>query len=133
LSVVDDEKLIRWALRKHMAGFGYEVLEAEDGQQALDVLDEEDVDLMLLDIRMPQKGGLEVLAHVTEHHSEIPVVLMTGFSSVEGAVDAMKRGAYDYLMKPFKSPRRFEHPRQGGDRLRQRRPLRGSRSARLPG
>jgi CheY-like chemotaxis protein len=51
--VVDDEKLIRWALRKHMAGFGYEVLEAEDGQQALDVLDEEDVDLMLLDIRMP--------------------------------------------------------------------------------
>jgi DNA-binding NtrC family response regulator len=42
-----------------------------------------------------------VLAHVTEHHSEIPVVLMTGFSSVEGAVDAMKRGAYDYLMKPF--------------------------------
>jgi DNA-binding NtrC family response regulator len=99
--VVDDEKLIRWALRKYLAGFGYEILEAEDGQQALDVLDEEYVDLMLLDIRMPQKDGLEVLAHVTEHYSEIPVVLMTAFSSVEGAVDAMKRGAFDYLMKPF--------------------------------
>jgi two-component system response regulator AtoC len=99
--VVDDEKLIRWALRKYLVGFDYEVLEAEDGQQALDVLDEEAVDLILLDIRMPQKGGLEVLAHVIEHYSEIPVVLMTAFSSVEGAVDAMKRGAFDYLMKPF--------------------------------
>jgi len=99
--VVDDEKLIRWALRKYLVGFGYEVLEAEDGQQALDLLDEEDADLMLLDIRMPEKGGLEVLSHVIEEHSEIPVVLMTAFSSVEGAVDAMKRGAFDYLMKPF--------------------------------
>jgi DNA-binding NtrC family response regulator len=99
--VVDDETLIRWALRKYLVGFGYEVLEAEDGQQALDVLDEESVDLMLLDVRMPQKDGLEVLAHVNEHYSEIPVVLMTAFSSVEGAVDAMKRGAFDYLMKPF--------------------------------
>jgi len=99
--IVDDEKLIRWALRKYLVGFDYEVLEAEDGQQALDVLDEEGADLMLLDIRMPQKDGLEVLAHATEHHSEIPVVLMTAFSSVEGAVDAMKRGAFDYLMKPF--------------------------------
>jgi two-component system response regulator AtoC len=99
--IVDDEKLIRWALRKYLVGFGYEVLEAEDGQQALDVLDEEGADLMLLDIRMPEKDGLEVLSHVIEHHSEIPVVLMTAFSSVEGAVDAMKRGAFDYLMKPF--------------------------------
>jgi DNA-binding NtrC family response regulator len=99
--VVDDEKLIRWSLRKNLVGFGYEVLEAEDGQRALEVLDEEGADLMLLDIRMPQKDGLEVLSHVTQHHSEIPVILMTAFSSVEGAVDAMKRGAFDYLMKPF--------------------------------
>jgi DNA-binding NtrC family response regulator len=99
--VVDDEKLIRWALRKYLVGFGYEVLEAEDGQHALDVLDEEDVDLMLLDVRMPQKDGLEVLAHVVEHYPEIPVILMTAFSSVEGAVDSMKKGAFDYLMKPF--------------------------------
>jgi DNA-binding NtrC family response regulator len=56
---------------------------------------------MLLDIRMPRKSGLEVLSHMAEHHPEIPVVLMTAFSSVEGAVDAMKRGAFDYLMKPF--------------------------------
>ena len=80
---------------------GYEVLEAEDGQQALEMLEDEGADLLLLDIRMPQKTGLEVLAHMAEQHPEIPVVLMTAFSSVEGAVDAMKRGAFDYLMKPF--------------------------------
>jgi DNA-binding NtrC family response regulator len=99
--VVDDEKLIRWSLRKNLADAGYEVVEAEDGQQALEALDRDVVDLMLLDVRMPKKDGLEVLAHMVEHNSEIPVVLMTAFSSVEGAVDAMKRGAFDYLVKPF--------------------------------
>ena len=99
--IVDDEKLIRWSLRKNLVAAGYEALEALDGQQALEMLEDEGADLMLLDIRMPQKDGLEVLAHATEHHSEIPVVLMTAFSSVEGAVDAIKRGAFDYLMKPF--------------------------------
>jgi two-component system response regulator AtoC len=99
--VVDDEKLIRWSLRKNLSATGYEVLEAVDGQQALEMLDGDGADLVLMDIRMPQKSGLEVLAHVTATHPEIPVVLMTAFSSVEGAVDAMKRGAFDYLMKPF--------------------------------
>ncbi len=99
--IVDDEKLIRWSLQKNLASEGYEVLEAEDGQQALEMLEDEGADLLLLDIRMPHKSGLEVLAHVVQHHPEIPVVLMTAFSSVEGAVDAMKRGAFDYLMKPF--------------------------------
>jgi len=99
--VVDDEKLIRWSLRKNLIREGYEVLEASDGQQAVDMLEDDGADLMLLDIRMPQKSGFEVLSYAVEHHPEIPVVLMTAFSSVEGAVDAMKRGAYDYLMKPF--------------------------------
>jgi len=99
--IADDEKLIRWALRKNLVGAGYEVLEAEDGQQALQMLEDEGADLLLLDIRMPEKSGLEVLAHIVEHQPEVPVVLMTAFSSVEGAVDAMKQGAFDYLMKPF--------------------------------
>ena len=99
--VADDEKLIRWSLRKNLVGAGYEVLEAGDGQQALEVLEDEGADLLLLDIRMPHKSGLEVLSHVVEQHPEVPVVLMTAFSSVEGAVDAMKRGAFDYLIKPF--------------------------------
>ncbi|MBW2495602.1 MAG: sigma-54-dependent Fis family transcriptional regulator [Deltaproteobacteria bacterium] len=99
--IVDDEKLIRWSLQKNLVHAGYEVLEAVDGQQALEMIEDEGADLMLLDVRMPRMSGLEVLAHTVEHHPEIPVVLMTAFSSVEGAVDAMKRGAFDYLMKPF--------------------------------
>jgi DNA-binding NtrC family response regulator len=99
--VVDDEMLIRWGLRKSLVRAGYQVLEAEDGDRALEVLEEEGVDLMLLDVRLPGKNGLEVLAHVRRHHAEVAVVLMTAFSSVEGAVDAMKQGAFDYLVKPF--------------------------------
>jgi len=99
--VIDDEKLIRWALRKNLSGAGYEVLEAEDGESALTILEEEGADLILLDVRLPKKSGLEVLEDVMKHHVQIPVILMTAFSSVEGAVDAMKRGAHDYLVKPF--------------------------------
>jgi DNA-binding NtrC family response regulator len=99
--VVDDEKLIRWSLRKNLVRSGYQVLEAENGDQALEVLDTEGADLMLLDVRMPGKNGLEVLEHVKRHYPEIAVVLMTAYSSVEGAVDAMKQGAFDYLVKPF--------------------------------
>jgi two-component system response regulator AtoC len=99
--VVDDEKLIRWSLRKNLARAGYQVLEAENGDRALEVLDDEGADLVLLDVRMPGSNGLEVLEHLRRHHSEIAVVLMTAYSSVEGAVDAMKKGAFDYLVKPF--------------------------------
>jgi DNA-binding NtrC family response regulator len=99
--VVDDEKLIRWSLRKNLVRAGYQVLEAEDGNRALEVLDEEGADLMLLDVRLPGKNGLEVLEHAKRHYPEIAVVLMTAYSSVEGAVDAMKQGAFDYLVKPF--------------------------------
>jgi two-component system response regulator AtoC len=99
--VVDDEKLIRWSLQKNLSRAGYDVLEAEDGVQALEVVAEEGADLVLLDIRMPRKDGIEVLEHLVEHHPEIPVILMTAYSSVEGAVDAMQRGAFNYLVKPF--------------------------------
>jgi len=99
--VVDDEKLIRWSLRKNLVRAGYEVLEAEDGNRALEVLDEEGADLVLLDVRMPGKDGLQVMEYVKRHYPEIAVVLMTAYSSVEGAVDAMKQGAFDYLVKPF--------------------------------
>ena len=99
--IIDDEKLIRWALRKNLSGAGYEVLEAEDGERALEMLEQDGADLILLDVRLPKKSGLEVLEEVIERHAEIPVILMTAFSSVEGAVDAMKRGAFHYLVKPF--------------------------------
>ena len=99
--VVDDEKLIRWSLRENLERAGYQAIEAEDGHQALEVLEREGVDLLLLDIRMPGKDGLQVLEHVIANHPETPTILMTAYSSVQGAVEAMKRGAHDYLVKPF--------------------------------
>ncbi|MEE9219558.1 MAG: sigma-54 dependent transcriptional regulator [Acidobacteriota bacterium] len=99
--VVDDEKLIRWSLRQNLERAGYQAVEAEDGEQALKLLEEEGADLVLLDIRMPARDGLQVLEHIVVHHPETPAILMTAYSSVQGAVEAMKRGAYDYLVKPF--------------------------------
>ncbi len=99
--VVDDEKLIRWSLRENLERAGYQAIEAEDGEQALEVLEREGVDLLLLDIRMPVKNGLQVLEQVVANYPETPTILMTAYSSVQGAVEAMKRGAHDYLVKPF--------------------------------
>ena len=121
--VVDDEKLIRWSLQKNLSRAGYEVLEAEDGIQALEVIAEDGADLVLLDIRMPGKDGIEVLKHVVEHHPEIPVILMTAYSSVEGAVDAMKRGAFNYLVKPFKQDEMLVLVRKALETTRLRREL----------
>ncbi len=99
--VVDDEKLIRWSLLENLKRTGYEPVEAADGVQAIRILDSEGADVVLLDVRMPGKGGLEVLEHIVSHHPETPAILMTAYSSVEEAVKAMKRGAFDYLVKPF--------------------------------
>jgi DNA-binding NtrC family response regulator len=99
--VVDDEKLIRWSLRENLERAGYQTVEAADGEQAIKILDSDGADMVLLDVRMPGKDGLEVLRHIVEKHPEMPAVLMTAFSSVPEAVDAMKRGAFDYLVKPF--------------------------------
>ena len=99
--VVDDEKLIRWSLKENLERIGYQVVEAEDGEQAVQVLDGEGADLVLLDIRMPGKTGLQVLEHINSRYPETPTILMTAYSSVAGAVEAMRHGAYDYLVKPF--------------------------------
>jgi DNA-binding NtrC family response regulator len=99
--VVDDEKLIRWSLRESLERAGYQTVEAADGEQAMQILDSEGADLVLLDVRLPGKDGLQVLKHIVTHHPETPAILMTAFSSVGEAVEAMKRGAFDYLVKPF--------------------------------
>jgi DNA-binding NtrC family response regulator len=121
--VADDEKLIRWSLQKNLSRAGYEVLEAEDGIRALEVIEENGADLVLLDIRMPGKDGIEVLQHVVERHPEVPVILMTAHSSVEGAVEAMKRGAFNYLVKPFKQDEMLVVARKALETTRLRREL----------
>lgn len=99
--IVDDEKSMRDFLKILLSKEGYEVRAARDGEQALSVLSENRIDLVISDIRMPGISGLELLANIREGTDDIPVIMITAFASPNDAVQAMKNGAYDYISKPF--------------------------------
>ena len=99
--VVEDEKLLRWSLREALSDEGYDVLEAADGREARQHLSEGGVDLVLLDMRLPDADGLSILKDIKEQDPDIVVILMTAYSSIETAVQAIKAGAFDYADKPF--------------------------------
>jgi two-component system response regulator HydG len=99
--VVDDDQAHRTMLKTLLEGWGYAVAEADDGAPAIDRVKAEAFDLILLDIRMLTVSGIEALEKIKVLNPAIPVILMTAYSSVETAVDALKKGAYDYLTKPF--------------------------------
>lgn len=99
--VVDDDSAHRTMLRTLVGGWGYEILEADDGESAIAEVDERAVDLILMDIRMVRVSGIEALDKIKSINPAIPIVLMTAYASIEMAVDALKKGAYDYLTKPL--------------------------------
>src|SRR3989304_4138964 len=99
--VVDDEESIRWALRKALEREGYLVVLAPDGVEGLTRAADPSIDLVLMDIKMPGTDGLETLSRIKEARPELPVIIMTAFATLQAAVQAMKRGAYDYITKPF--------------------------------
>ncbi len=99
--VVDDEQSMREFLKIFLSKQGYRVLTAEQGEQALALMSEEPVDLVITDIRMPGMSGLELLETIKEANPDLPVVMITAFASPNDAVQAMKNGAYDYISKPF--------------------------------
>lgn len=100
--VVDDEPFIRDILADFLGMEGYQVQTAENGVRALDALERSRFDLVISDLKMPQMGGIELLQQLAHKHPDTLTVIMTGFGTVETAIDAMKRGAYDYILKPFK-------------------------------
>ncbi|MFQ6009196.1 MAG: response regulator [Candidatus Zixiibacteriota bacterium] len=99
--VVDDELLIRDLLYDFFLGQGWQVSIAENGEKALEILRTKEIDLVLADIKMPQMDGLTLTSEVKESFPDIPVVLMTGYPSVESAVAALRNKAADYITKPF--------------------------------
>ena len=99
--VVDDDTAHRTMLLTLVGGWGYDVMEADDGESALTAIEAEPVDLVLMDIRMVRMSGIEALERIKTINPAIPIVLMTAYASVEMAVEALKKGAYDYLIKPL--------------------------------
>ena len=99
--VVDDEMIVRESLVEWFKKSGYEAECADGGRIAMEMVDEKDYDFIFLDIKMPDVNGFEVLDHVKANCPYTMVVMITAYGSVETAVDAMKRGACDYLTKPF--------------------------------
>jgi two-component system, OmpR family, phosphate regulon sensor histidine kinase PhoR len=100
--VVDDERVIREGCNRFLASEGFRVLTAANGQEALDLLGPEPVNVILCDLKMPVKGALEVLDEVTVSHPDVPLIIITGHGTVANAVECMKKGAYDFITKPFR-------------------------------
>ena len=99
--IVDDDSTHRTMLRALIGGWGYQAFEADDGSTAIEKVQERPFDLVLMDVRMLKVSGLEALERIKAFNPAIPVTIMTAYSSVETAIDALKKGAYDYLTKPL--------------------------------
>ena len=99
--VVDDEEIVIRSCLRILEGNGYEIDVAHDGHDALRKVESNTYDVMILDIMMPNLGGMEVLRRVKETHPDIDVIMITGLSQIDTAVQAMKLGAFDYISKPF--------------------------------
>jgi two-component system nitrogen regulation response regulator GlnG len=99
--VADDEDSIRWVLATALIGAGHVVEQADNGATALERLRAEPFDLALVDIRMPGMDGLQLLTQLREADNQTPIVIITAQNTMANAIEAMKRGAYDYVTKPF--------------------------------
>lgn len=99
--IVDDEQSIREGSERILSRMGCRALTASRGEEGLALLDQEPVSIVLLDMKMPGMDGMEVLKEITLKHKDILVIVITGYATVETAIEAMKKGAYDFIPKPF--------------------------------
>ena len=100
--IIEDEKLIRWSLKQRLTEEGFITDEAETGNGGLAMFVDDVYDLVMLDYRLPDTSGIEILRQLREHDRDVVVIMMTAYSTVESAVEAMRLGAFDYVTKPFK-------------------------------
>ncbi len=114
--IIDDERSIRTALREILELENFSVDDAEDGKSAMEKLNNKKYDLVLCDIKMPKMDGLEVLDKILEREDDIPVIMISGHGNIETAVDALKKGAYDFIEKPLDLNRILVSVRNAFDR-----------------
>jgi two-component system NtrC family response regulator len=103
--IVDDEKNYLLVLSALLEEEGYEVLAASSGPEALEILKSSDLDLVVTDMKMPGMDGIELLEQIKARDPDLPVIVMTAYGTVDKAVEAMQKGAYSYLLKPFDNER----------------------------
>ncbi|MDA8018073.1 MAG: sigma-54 dependent transcriptional regulator [Thermoanaerobaculia bacterium] len=101
--IVDDEEVLQDVLTSLVRKEGWNPLSARTGEAALEILDQESVDLVLLDLMLPKMSGMEVLKQIRQRQPDQVVVIITAYSSIEGAIEAMREGAFHYIPKPFKN------------------------------
>ncbi len=124
--VVDDEGAIRYSISKTLQRVGYQVSSASSGEEALDLMNDQVFDVVLTDIRMSGVSGVELLSRIKERQPDTVVILMTGYASLSTAVEALRLGAHDYLIKPSSSQDLRQSVQRGLERahnLRRRRAL----------
>src|SRR5210317_926166 len=106
---VDDDEFVREILAAYLEDSGYEVLQAENGRLGLERFRSERPDLVMLDLRMPEMDGLEVLGFITKESPDTPVILVSGMGTIGDAIKALKLGAWDYIAKPIHDMGVLEH------------------------
>jgi two-component system nitrogen regulation response regulator NtrX len=114
--VIDDEKSIRNTLKEILTYEGFEVVEAQDGMEGLKFVEKEKFDIILSDIKMPKMDGIEVLEKLQELSPETPVVMISGHGNIDTAVEAIRKGAFDYISKPLDLNRMLVTIRNAMDR-----------------
>jgi len=119
LLIIDDDDVVRASLAAYLEDSGFSVLQAGNGQQGLQVFEEHQPDLVICDLRMPQMGGLELIRQVSERAPQVPVIVVSGAGVMSDAVEALRLGAADYLIKPLEDLAVLEHSvRRALDRSR---------------
>ena len=101
--VIDDEEVVRDVLDTVLRREGFEVVLAASGEEGLSILDDSEIDLVVLDIMLPGITGMETLRSIRESNPTVSVIIVTAYSSIDGAIEAMKQGAFHYISKPFKN------------------------------
>lgn len=99
--VIDDEQLVRWSIEKLLSKEGHDVISVGTGAEGIMKIKEDVPDIVLLDMKLPDINGIEVLRTIKRDISDLPVVMITAYGSIDSAIDAIKTGAFDYIVKPF--------------------------------